>query len=125
MLDLSIIPPHATYAGTLQLKSTGASLSSTNLGRQFRNHRRHWSNRWNRDHWKKTKGHPGPAIRREIRSAFDTLVVFSTNFTLNEIFDQARPCAAIFFQDQDWMAPIRKVFLKDFAIVAKKSGTSS
>ena len=71
----------------------------------------------------------GPAIRRDILALqsgekfevpFDTLVVFSTNFHPNEIFDQAA-LRRIFFKIKI-DGPGQKDFLKIFALVAKKKG---
>ena len=51
---------------------------------------------------------------------FDTLVVFSTNFHPNEIFDQAALRRIFFKVKID--GPNQEQFLKIFAMVAKKKG---
>jgi SpoVK/Ycf46/Vps4 family AAA+-type ATPase len=51
---------------------------------------------------------------------FDTLVVFSTNFHPNEIFDQAALRRIFFKVKID--GPTRSEFLKIFAMVARKKG---
>ncbi len=51
---------------------------------------------------------------------FDTLVVFSTNFHPNDIFDQAALRRIFFKVKID--GPTQEQFLKIFAMVAKKKG---
>jgi len=104
MLDLVYNPTARTYQAPLQLKSTGGIFIVDDLGRQ--------------------KEPPQSIVNRwivpleESKDTFDTLVIFSTNFHPNKIFDQAA-LRRIFFKIKI-DGPDQQNFLKIFAMVAKK-----
>jgi len=118
MLDLVYNPTARTYQAPLQLKSSGGIFIVDDLGRQEEPPQA-LVNRWivpleeSRDILALQSG-------EKFEVPFDTLVVFSTNFHPNEIFDQAA-LRRIFFKIKI-DGPHQKDFLKIFALVAKKKG---
>ncbi|AKO95724.1 putative ATPase with chaperone activity, associated with Flp pilus assembly [Marinovum algicola DG 898] len=118
MLDLVYNPTARTYQAPLQLKSSGGIFIVDDLGRQEEPPQA-LVNRWivpleeSRDILALQSG-------EKFEVPFDTLVVFSTNFHPNEIFDQAA-LRRIFFKIKI-DGPGQKDFLKIFALVAKKKG---
>ena len=116
MLDLVYNPTARTYQAPLQLKSTGGIFIVDDLGRQAESPQA-LVNRWivpleeNKDILALQSG-------EKFEVPFDTLVVFSTNFHPNEIFDQAA-LRRIFFKIKI-DGPNQENFLKIFAMVAKK-----
>ena len=116
MLDLKYNPTSRTYQAPLQLKSSGGIFIVDDLGRQSESPQK-LVNRWivpleeSRDILSLQSG-------EKFTVPFDTLVIFSTNFHPNEIFD----CAAlrrIFFKIKV-DGPNQENFLKIFAMVARK-----
>lgn len=118
MLDLVYNPTARTYQAPLQLKSTGGIFIVDDLGRQ-EEPPQSLVNRWivpleeNKDILALQSG-------EKFEVPFDTLVIFSTNFHPNEIFDQAA-LRRIFFKIKI-DGPSQENFLKIFALVAKKKG---
>ena len=118
MLDLNYNPVARTYQASLQLKSTGGIFIVDDLGRQTEPPQS-LVNRWivpleeNKDILALQSG-------EKFEVPFDTLVIFSTNFHPNEIFDQAA-LRRIFFKIKV-EGPNQANFLKIFAMVAKKKG---
>ncbi len=118
MLDLVYNPTAKTYQAPLQLKSTGGIFIVDDLGRQ-KEPPQAIVNRWivpleeNKDILALQSG-------EKFEVPFDTLVIFSTNFHPNEIFDQAA-LRRIFFKIKI-DGPDQQNFLKIFAMVAKKRG---
>jgi hypothetical protein len=118
MLDLVYNPTARTYQAPLQLKSTGGIFIVDDLGRQ-KEPPQSIVNRWivpleeNKDILALQSG-------EKFEVPFDTLVIFSTNFHPNKIFDQAA-LRRIFFKIKI-DGPDQKNFLKIFAMVAKKRG---
>ncbi|WP_425041057.1 ATPase [Primorskyibacter sp. S187A] len=118
MLDLVYNPTARTYQAPLQLKSTGGIFIVDDLGRQEEPPQA-LVNRWivpleeGRDILALQSG-------EKFEVPFDTLVIFSTNFHPNEIFDQAA-LRRIFFKIKI-DGPDQEGFLKIFAMVAKKKG---
>ncbi|MEM9248606.1 MAG: ATPase [Pseudomonadota bacterium] len=118
MLDLVYNPTARTYQAPLQLKSTGGVFIVDDLGRQAEPPQA-LVNRWivpleeSRDILALQSG-------EKFEVPFDTLVIFSTNFHPNEIFDQAA-LRRIFFKIKI-DGPDQENFLKIFAMVAKKKG---
>ena len=116
MLDLVYNPTARTYQAPLQLKSTGGIFIVDDLGRQAEPPQS-LVNRWivpleeNKDILALQSG-------EKFEVPFDTLVIFSTNFHPNEIFDQAA-LRRIFYKIKI-DGPNQKNFLKIFAMVAKK-----
>jgi hypothetical protein len=116
MLDLVYNPTARTYQAPLQLKSTGGIFIVDDLGRQ-QEPPQALVNRWivpleeSRDILALQSG-------EKFTVPFDTLVIFSTNFHPNEIFDQAA-LRRIFFKIKI-DGPNQENFLKIFAMVAKK-----
>ena len=116
MLDLVYNPVARTYQAPLQLKSTGGIFIIDDLGRQEEPPQK-IVNRWivpleeNRDILALQSG-------EKFEVPFDTLVIFSTNFHPNEIFDKAA-LRRIFFKIKI-DGPCQEDFLKIFAIVARK-----
>ena len=116
MLDLVYNPTARTYQAPLQLKSTGGIFIVDDLGRQAEPPQK-LVNRWivpleeNRDILALQSG-------EKFEVPFDTLVIFSTNFHPNEIFDQAA-LRRIFFKIKI-DGPNQADFLKIFALVARK-----
>ena len=118
MLDLVYNPTARTYQASLQLKSTGGIFIVDDLGRQ-KEPPQALVNRWivpleeSRDILALQSG-------EKFEVPFDTLVIFSTNFHPNEIFDQAA-LRRIFFKIKI-DGPDQENFLKIFAMVARKKG---
>ena len=116
MLDLVYNPVARTYQAPLQLKSTGGVFIIDDLGRQEEPPQK-IVNRWivpleeGRDILALQSG-------EKFEVPFDTLVIFSTNFHPNEIFDKAA-LRRIFFKIKI-DGPNQEMFLKIFAMVAKK-----
>lgn len=118
MLDLVYNPTARTYQAPLQLKSTGGIFIVDDLGRQVEPPQS-LVNRWivpleeGKDILALQSG-------EKFEVPFDTLVIFSTNFHPNEIFDTAA-LRRIFFKIKI-DGPSQANFLKIFAMVAKKKG---
>ncbi len=116
MLDLVYNPTARTYQAPLQLKSTGGIFIVDDLGRQ-KEPPQAIVNRWivpleeARDILALQSG-------EKFEVPFDTLVIFSTNFHPNEIFDRAA-LRRIFFKIKI-DGPSQEDFLKIFAMVARK-----
>ena len=116
MLDLVYNPTARTYQAPLQLKSTGGIFIVDDLGRQEEPPQA-LVNRWivpleeNKDILSLQSG-------EKFEVPFDTLVIFSTNFHPNEIFDKAA-LRRIFFKIKI-DGPIQEDYLKIFAMVARK-----
>ncbi|WP_371226137.1 ATPase [Roseovarius sp. 2305UL8-3] len=116
MLDLVYNPTARTYQAPLQLKSTGGIFIVDDLGRQAEPPQA-LINRWivpleeNKDILALQSG-------EKFEVPFDTLVIFSTNFHPNEIFDKAA-LRRIFFKIKI-DGPNQEDFLKIFAMVARK-----
>ena len=116
MLDLVYNPTARTYTAPLQLKSTGGVFIVDDLGRQSEPPQA-LINRWivpleeGKDILALQSG-------EKFEVPFDTLVIFSTNFHPNEIFDKAA-LRRIFFKIKI-DGPGQEDFLKIFAMVAKK-----
>ncbi|MDU8926082.1 ATPase [Alisedimentitalea sp. MJ-SS2] len=115
MLDLVYNPTARTYQAPLQLKSTGGIFIVDDLGRQSEPPQS-LVNRWivpleeNKDILALQSG-------EKFEVPFDTLVIFSTNFHPNEIFDQAA-LRRIFFKIKI-DGPNQANFLKIFSLVAR------
>jgi predicted ATPase with chaperone activity len=118
MLDLVYNPTARTYQAPLQLKATGGIFIVDDLGRQQEPPQK-LVNRWivpleeGRDILALQSG-------EKFEVPFDTLVVFSTNFHPNEIFDQAA-LRRIFYKIKV-SGPDQEDFLKIFGLVARKRG---
>ncbi|SUZ33040.1 hypothetical protein ROE7235_02808 [Roseibaca ekhonensis] len=118
MLDLTFNPVSRTYQAPLQFKATGGVFIIDDLGRQ-EEPPQSIVNRWivpmemNYDILALQSG-------EKFVTPFDTLVIFSTNFHPNEIFDQAA-LRRIFYKIKI-DGPSQQDFLKIFALVAKKRG---
>lgn len=118
MLDLVYNPNAKTYQAPLQLKSTGGIFIVDDLGRQAEPPQA-LINRWivpleeNKDILALQSG-------EKFEVPFDTLVIFSTNFHPNDIFDKAA-LRRIFFKIKI-DGPDQENFLKIFAMVARKKG---
>jgi predicted ATPase with chaperone activity len=116
MLDLKYNPVARTYQAPLQLKSSGGIFIVDDLGRQAEPPQK-LVNRWivpleeNRDILSLQSG-------EKFTVPFDTLVIFSTNFHPNAIFDGAA-LRRIFFKIKI-DGPNQDNFLKIFAMVARK-----
>ena len=116
MLDLKYNPTARTYNASLQLKATGGIFIIDDLGRQSEPPQK-IVNRWivpleeSRDILALQSG-------EKFTVPFDTLVIFSTNFHPNEIFDGAA-LRRIFFKIKI-DGPNQENFLKIFALVARK-----
>ncbi len=116
MLDLVYNPTARTYQAPLQLKSSGGIFIVDDLGRQEEPPQA-LVNRWivpleeGKDILALQSG-------EKFEVPFDTLVVFSTNFHPNEIFDGAA-LRRIFFKIKI-DGPCQEDFLKIFAMVARK-----
>ena len=116
MLNLVYNPSAKTYQAPLQLKSTGGIFIVDDLGRQAESPQS-LVNRWivpleeNKDILALQSG-------EKFEVPFDTLVIFSTNFHPNEIFDQAA-LRRIFFKIKI-DGPNQANYLKIFSLVAKK-----
>lgn len=118
MLDLVYNPTARTYTAPLQLKSTGGVFIVDDLGRQA-DPPQALINRWivpleeNKDILALQSG-------EKFEVPFDTLVIFSTNFHPNKIFDRAA-LRRIFYKIKI-DGPDQEGFLKIFAMVAQKKG---
>jgi len=116
MLDLKYNPTARTYTAPLQLKASGGIFIVDDLGRQAEPPQK-LVNRWivpleeGRDILQLQSG-------EKFTVPFDTLVIFSTNFHPNEIFDGAA-LRRIFFKIKI-DGPNQEMFLKIFAMVARK-----
>ena len=116
MLDLTYNPTARTYQAPLQLKSTGGIFIVDDLGRQAEPPQK-LVNRWivpleeSRDILALQSG-------EKFTVPFDTLVIFSTNFHPNEIFDGAA-LRRIFFKIKI-DGPNQENYLKIFAMMARK-----
>jgi hypothetical protein len=116
MLDLTYNPVARTYQAPLQMKSNGGIFIIDDLGRQQEPPQK-IVNRWivpleeSRDILALQSG-------EKFTVPFDTLVIFSTNFHPNEIFDGAA-LRRIFFKIKI-DGPNQENFLKIFAMVARK-----
>ncbi len=116
MLDLAYNATARTYQASLQLKATGGVFIIDDLGRQAEPPQS-IVNRWivplemNYDILALQSG-------EKFVVPFDTLVIFSTNFHPNEIFDGAA-LRRIFFKIKI-DGPDQENFLKIFAMVARK-----
>lgn len=118
MLDLVYNPTARTYQAPLQLKSTGGIFIVDDLGRQ-KESPQSIVNRWIVP-LEESKDILALQSGEKFEVPFDTLVIFSTNFHPNEIFDQAA-LRRIFFKIKI-DGPNQQNFLKIFAMVAKKRG---
>jgi hypothetical protein len=116
MLDLVYNPTARTYQAPLQLKSTGGIFIVDDLGRQEEPPQK-LINRWivpleeNKDILALQSG-------EKFEVPFDTLVIFSTNFHPNDIFDKAA-LRRIFYKIKI-DGPDQEGFLKIFAMMARK-----
>lgn len=116
MLDLKYNPVARTYQAPLQLKSSGGIFIVDDLGRQAEPPQK-LVNRWivpleeSRDILSLQSG-------EKFTVPFDTLVIFSTNFHPNAIFDGAALRRIFFKIKVD--GPNQENFLKIFAMVARK-----
>ncbi|MEM8576347.1 MAG: ATPase [Pseudomonadota bacterium] len=115
MLDLVYNPTARTYQAPLQLKSTGGIFIIDDLGRQAEPPQA-IVNRWIVP-LEESKDILALQSGEKFEVPFDTLVVFSTNFHPNEIFDQAA-LRRIFFKIKI-DGPDQANFLKIFALIAK------
>ena len=118
MLDLVYNPTARTYQAPLQLKSTGGIFIVDDLGRQAEPPQA-LVNRWIVP-LEEAKDILALQSGEKFEVPFDTLVIFSTNFHPNEIFDQAA-LRRIFFKIKI-DGPNQENFLKIFAMMAKKRG---
>jgi hypothetical protein len=118
MLDLVYNPNAKTYQAPLQLKSTGGIFIVDDLGRQSEPPQA-LINRWIVP-LEESKDILALQSGEKFEVPFDTLVIFSTNFHPNEIFDKAA-LRRIFFKIKI-DGPDQENFLKIFAMVARKKG---
>ncbi|MGB7318665.1 MAG: ATPase [Planktotalea sp.] len=118
MLDLVYNPTARTYQAPLQLKSTGGIFIVDDLGRQAEPPQS-LVNRWIVP-LEEAKDILALQSGEKFEVPFDTLVIFSTNFHPNEIFDQAA-LRRIFYKIKI-DGPNQENFLKIFALVANKKG---
>ncbi len=118
MLDLVYNPTARTYQAPLQLKSTGGIFIVDDLGRQEESPQA-LVNRWIVP-LEESKDILGLQSGEKFEVPFDTLVIFSTNFHPNEIFDKAA-LRRIFFKIKI-DGPSQEDYLKIFALVARKKG---
>ncbi len=116
MLDLTYNPTARTYQAPLQLKSTGGIFIVDDLGRQAEPPQK-LVNRWIVP-LEESKDILALQSGEKFTVPFDTLVIFSTNFHPNEIFDGAA-LRRIFFKIKI-DGPNQENYLKIFAMVAKK-----
>jgi len=116
MLDMVYNPTARTYQAPLQLKSSGGIFIVDDLGRQAEPPQ-NLVNRWivpleeNKDILTLQSG-------EKFEVPFDTLVIFSTNFHPNEIFDNAA-LRRIFYKIKI-DGPNQEDYLKVFAMVARQ-----
>ena len=118
MLDLVYNPVSRTYTAPLQFKSTGGVFIVDDLGRQA-DPPQALINRWIVP-LEEAKDILALQSGEKFEVPFDTLVIFSTNFHPNEIFDKAA-LRRIFFKIKI-DGPDQQDFLKIFAMVARKRG---
>ncbi|MGL6211758.1 MAG: ATPase [Paracoccaceae bacterium] len=116
MLDLKYNPTARTYQAPLQLKSSGGIFIVDDLGRQQEPPQK-LVNRWIVP-LEEAKDILALQSGEKFTVPFDTLVIFSTNFHPNEIFDGAA-LRRIFFKIKI-DGPNQENFLKIFAMVARK-----
>lgn len=116
MLDLVYNPTARTYQAPLQLKSTGGIFIVDDLGRQAEPPQA-LVNRWIVP-LEESKDILALQSGEKFEVPFDTLVIFSTNFHPNEIFDKAA-LRRIFFKIKI-DGPSQEDFLKIFALIARK-----
>lgn len=116
MLDLVYNPTARTYQAPLQLKATGGVFIVDDLGRQTEPPQA-LINRWIVP-LEEAKDILALQSGEKFTVPFDTLVIFSTNFHPNEIFDKAA-LRRIFFKIKI-DGPTQEDFLKIFAMVARK-----
>ncbi len=116
MLDLVYNPTARTYQAPLQLKSTGGVFIVDDLGRQAEPPQA-LINRWIVP-LEESKDILALQSGEKFTVPFDTLVIFSTNFHPNEIFDKAA-LRRIFFKIKI-DGPTQEDFLKIFAMMARK-----
>ncbi|MCK4711761.1 MAG: ATPase [Marinosulfonomonas sp.] len=116
MLDLVYNPTARTYQAPLQLKATGGVFIVDDLGRQVEPPQA-LINRWIVP-LEEAKDILALQSGEKFTVPFDTLVIFSTNFHPNEIFDKAA-LRRIFFKIKI-DGPTQEDFLKIFAMVARK-----
>ncbi len=116
MLDLNYNPVARTYQAPLQMKAAGGIFIVDDLGRQEESPQS-LINRWIVP---LEEGHDILALQsgEKFVTPFDTLVIFSTNFHPNEIFDRAA-LRRIFFKIKI-DGPDQDGFLKIFAMMARK-----
>jgi hypothetical protein len=116
MLDLNYNPVARTYQASLQLKSTGGVFIVDDLGRQEEPPQK-LINRWIVP---MEMGYDILSLQsgEKFEVPFDTLVIFSTNFHPNAIFDVAA-LRRIFFKVMI-DGPTQSDYLKVFSMVAKK-----
>jgi len=118
MLNLTFNPVARTYQAPLQLKASGGIFIVDDLGRQAEPPQK-LINRWivpleeGRDILQLQSG-------EKFTVPFDTLVLFSTNFHPNEIFDGAAMRRIFFKIKVD--GPTQDMFLQIFGMVARKKG---
>ncbi len=115
MLDLNYNAVSRTYQASLQLKASGGVFIVDDLGRQEESPQA-LINRWivpMENHYDILALQSG----EKFEVPFDTLVVFSTNFHPNEIFDQAA-LRRVFFKVKVG-GPTQEQFLKILALVAR------
>ncbi|WP_372891017.1 ATPase [Rhodosalinus sp.] len=118
MLDLVYNPTARTYQAPLQLKATGGIFIVDDLGRQ-KDPPQALINRWIVP-LEEQKDILALQSGEKFEVPFDTLVIFSTNFHPNKIFDQAALRRIFFKIKVD--GPSQENFLKIFALVARKKG---
>ncbi|WP_432447941.1 ATPase [Aliiroseovarius marinus] len=116
MLDLVYNPTARTYTAPLQFKSTGGVFIVDDLGRQA-DPPQALINRWIVP-LEESKDILALQSGEKFEVPFDTLVIFSTNFHPNKIFDKAA-LRRIFYKIKI-DGPDQEGFLKIFAMVAKK-----
>ncbi len=116
MLDLVYNPVARTYQAPLQMKSTGGIFIVDDLGRQAEPPQS-LVNRWIVP-LEESKDILALQSGEKFEVPFDTLVIFSTNFHPNAIFDQAA-LRRIFYKIKI-DGPTQADFLKIFALVARK-----
>lgn len=118
MLDLVYNPAARTYQAPLQLKSNGGIFIVDDLGRQTEPPQA-LINRWIVP-LEEGKDILGLQSGEKFEVPFDTLVIFSTNYHPNEIFDQAA-LRRIFFKIKI-EGPTKESYLKIFARIARSKG---
>ncbi|MFY0680587.1 MAG: ATPase [Thalassovita sp.] len=116
MLDLNYNATARTYQASLQLKSSGGIFIVDDLGRQ-KEPPQSLVNRWIVP-LEESKDILALQSGEKFEVPFDTLVIFSTNFHPNEIFDTAA-LRRIFYKIKI-DGPSQENFLKIFALVARK-----